>query len=200
MQEEWNKRLALAHTLEREREARRLVTRDAKALYEDERRYDPASGKMMVESVLRFPDPREEGPVQVYAMPFFVGMHRQQVVRFRAIEHVYEVEAYGGVTALRWFAWEPDGGAAALEARTTTFHRSISKLCEAMAKLRKVNRASSFTDDPTSAIAFEVLPPGNELDVTMRAIQGVIDDLNRVMGRYSPEAGRRHEQEERRPW
>jgi hypothetical protein len=174
--------------------------KDVQALYarEDRRDYDEKGQPIVMSTIPKFPDPRADGPVARYAMPFVVTPRftdydriaiqnsRSTEVRFRAIEYGYEQVVAGSRSILRWFNWEPESGNPELVAKTRTFRDAMGKLSRARYELEMV---AVHYPEAASAVV-----------VAASAIEATTDDLRRVLGRFEVGGGVREERREQVTW
>lgn len=183
-----------------------LYRKDVTALYARQERqdYDEMGQPIVMSTIPKFPDPRADGPVARYAMPFVVtprftdydkiaiqhGRHTE--IRFRAIEYGYEQVIAGSRSILRWFNWEPESGNPELVAKTRTFRDAMGRLSRARHELE------------LAAIHYSPQLAGTGITSMLvgatSAIEAVVDDVRRLLGRFEIEGGVREERRELRSW
>lgn len=199
MQKETSKRAAVEQHFA-------LYRRDVQALYarEDSRSYDEKGNPIVMNTIPRFPDPRADGPVARYAMPFVMSPRfsdydrisiagsRATEVRFRAIEYGYEQTIGGSRSVLRWFNWEPESGSPELVAKTRTFRDAMGKLSRARHELElaAIHHSQQLVGTGITSM----------LIGATSAIEAVVDDLRRVLGRFDVDGGVREERRELIQW
>ncbi len=181
-----------------------LYRKDVQALHAREDRSYDEQGRGLVTSIIpHFPDPRKDGPVAKYVMPFVMTprvwlldraclQSRSTEISFRAVEYGIEQVIGDSVSQLRWFNWEPETGSPALEARTRTFRDAIGRLSRARHELENAVYRFSPELHGTGIMSMIVC--------TSSAIEAVVDDLRRILGRFEVEGGMREEQRERATW
>lgn len=197
MQQEVARRASVEHSFAHYR-------RDVQALYASEERfrYDGRESRV-VSTIPFFPDPRGDGPVARYVMPFLPAPRfdrlesqarfgRSTDIRFRAVEYAIDHVVGDARSTLRWFQWEPETGTPELEARTRVFRESLGKLSRSRHELELATIQHSGDLRGMGIVSL--------LTGTTSAVEAVIDDLRRILGRFSIDGGAQTEREERASW